>query len=218
MAQRLVPALLVLLGVVLVANPLWAFPHAGEQVYTYDAQRIEYTDDYLRAGGDLERLDCYGPGDQEPGCVLWTQVAQEGPMTVNVSGIDRFNYGTQYVVVEEDPESWNFYERVVERGDRNATLRLERVTPAEILANVSIGYDDLSEPGKSAIRTGSVSVRSESLPAQGQVVSYEGDYYALRYAGSQPPEWGSGQARFLHGAIALVGLAVALSGQRRRAA
>ena len=216
MPRKLVPTLLLLVGVVLVANPLWAFPHAGEQGYTYEAQKIEYTDDYLRAGGELKRLDCYGSFEQEPGCVLWTQIAQQGPVTVNFSGMDHFNYGTRYIVVEEDPDHWNFYERVVEGSTSSVTLWLERVTPGEILANVSIEYDDLSEPGQEAIRTGSVTTRDDSLRGEGQVVRYEGDYYVLRYAGSQPPEWGTGQAQFLRGVLALVGLGLALHGQRRR--
>lgn len=218
MLRESVPTLLILVGVVLAANPLWAFPHAGEPTYTYEAQKIEYTDDYLRAGGNLESVDCYGPGDQQPGCVLWTRVAQQGPMTVNFSGMDRFNYGSRYVVVEEDPDHWTFYERVVEGSTSSVTLRLEQMTPAEILANVSIGYDDLGEPGQEAVRTGSATVRSDSLRGEGQVVRYEGDYYAIRYAGNQPPTWGGGQAQFLRGVLALVGLAVALHGQRRRLA
>jgi hypothetical protein len=139
-------------------------------------------------------------------------------VTVNFSGMDRFDYGTRSVVVEEDPEGWNFYERVAEGSTSSVTIRLERVTPGGILANVSIGDDDLTESGQEAIRTGSVTVRSDSLRGEGQVVSYEGNYYAVRYAGSQPPEWGAGQATFLRGVLALVGVALALSGQRRRLA
>lgn len=216
MVRELVPTLLLLVGVVLVANPLWTFPHAGEASFTYRAERIEYAEGYLRAGGNLEKLDCYGSSSQEPGCLLWAQIAQQGPVTVNHSGIDRFNYGTRYVVVEEDPDGWNFYERVIERGDREVTLSLEPVAPAEILSNVSVEYDDLSEPGQEAIRTGNVTVWSDSLPDEGAVVQYQGDYYTIRYAGYRPPERSAGQARLFQGVLALAGLGVALSGQRRR--
>lgn len=159
MSRKLVPSLLLLVGVVLVANPLWAFPHAGEGGYTYEAQEIEYTDDYLRAGGDLKRLDCYGLHQQVPGCLLWAQVAQQGPVTVDYTGTDFFDYGTRYVVVEEDPDHWNFYERVVEGSTSSVTLRLERA-----------------------------------------------------------PAWSTGQAQFLRGVLGLVGLALALTGQRRHLA
>ena len=214
MLREWFPHLLIVLGIVLVANLLYTFPHAGELRYTYDAERIEYTDDYLRTGGEVDALDCYGI--QDPGCLLWTEVAQDGPMTVNTTDLDRFNYGTEYVVVEEAPNDWPFYRRIVESSDRNLTLRLERVTPAEILANVSIEYDDLSDPGQEAVRTGNVTIYEGSLPSEGQVVRFRGDYYLLHRSGIRAPEWESGQARFLRAVFALVGVGLALNGQRRR--
>lgn len=214
--------LLVLLGAALVGNPLYLFERAGETKYVYEAGEIEYTEGttgHIRAPTTIVGLDCYRERDH--GCLLAELAAQQGPIRVNVSLVHRYP-SAEYVAVYTAPNGEPFYRRhlnvTTERHHRwdTATYRLEPVSTETVLRNVARDVDEVPEPVQQMVATGNVTLYDRTLTEGTVVRDDDGTYYVVDQTVNQSPDLSADDARFLHAAVAVVGVLVALRGQRLR--
>lgn len=205
---------LLVVGLVLVSSPFWLFtgagtnPHEGEQVYAYEAEKIEYTEGvhgYIRAPADIERLDCYGIRE-EPGCLFAAHVAQHGPVVVNTTEFHQYALGSKYVAVEDSGSRTPFYRRVVERTDSNLTYSLEVVGPETVLADVAVNESELSPKARPTLDGGTVETYGRRLYHAGEVVRSDGEYYLVYESGRWSADPNTFDAAFYRAVAFLAGL------------
>lgn len=216
--------LLVLLGLVLVANPLYLFEHADETRYGYTVSEIEYTEGttgYIRAPTTIEGLDCYRVPSR--GCLFAEAIVQQGngSLRLDVGHRARYYDSTEFVAVESAPNGEPFYRREVDvsEGNRTApdtvTYSLEPVATQTVLRTVARNVSEVSEPVGELVRTGNLTLYDQTL-REGVVVRDDGAYYVVTQRSRQSPDLSRDDAAFLHSAVAAVGLGVAVKGQRLR--
>lgn len=149
MVARWTPSLRILLGVLLLTTPALWQPGADYATVTYDASRVEHTDEYLRLDGGvlssrIEGLACYGL-DESRYCALETHVARRGPITVNRT--DRAFNRSAFVAAD------GFYRPVANDSGENVTLALEPVRPETVLRELSRPADELPAPARRTLGT-----------------------------------------------------------------
>ncbi|WP_137287477.1 hypothetical protein [Halorussus salinisoli] len=211
LASRLPSAVRLVVALALLTCPFWLFPHAGESTHVHTATEVTYENEprtYLRAQGELARLDCYDLGELDRGCLLAAYVAQNGPITVNSTAFGyRYETGTEYVVVEDDMTDAPFYRRVVNQTETRVTYSLERVTPETILRNTSVAESDVSQEARRTIDGDTVRTHDRPLDAAGQVVRSDGSYYVVE-SSRHDPERSERSATVWRGIAFAVGLAM----------
>lgn len=183
-SRRLKSFLLVSVGVILVVHPLvGGLPSAlgltGTIQYTAvevqpDGSRLsfagpsqaEYTAEAALGGESPLQIDCYPNGVSER-CVMESQLT-DGNLTVST-----------------EPRGWrgfsyhgHFYRQVSTRDNETVTLGLQPVTARTVLANLSVPPTDWSQPIRTAVETGNVSVAHEPT-LTGVVLSRNGSYYVV---------------------------------------
>jgi hypothetical protein len=226
---RLPPLALLVVGLLLVANPVWLAPGAGEPRYTYRAYDVETTDfdsgNWTAVRRDPEVLDC-GVTGRPAACEPYLR-ATEGP-TATV-GEPRYEY---LYVAESGPDSRAVDERYyrVEATSVNGTtgLRLETVPRERVRETVATECHALADsaPIRRAVETSEVVTRHrltpvESAPDGQLLVAHEGSVFLVTATKvDQPREGtllggGTSTAAF-RGALLVTGLAVAVRGWRRR--
>lgn len=227
-------------AVVLLTSPFWLLPHAGETAYHYEAEQIEYESGVagsLRADGTIDRLPCYRFHEREGLCLFAAHVAQNGPVTANLSESygRRYDRASEYVVVEDSGNGLPFYRWHVEDaddGDRDRTARtaysLAAVGPETVLADIAVNESEVSPEVRRMLDGETVTVYAESptgepfdrdveiLEASGDVVRSNGSYYLVTSAGRQRSDHSESDATVLRGVAVLLG--VALLWRPRRAA
>jgi hypothetical protein len=219
-----VGVLLVLLGVVLVANPLYLFEHAGETRYEYTTSEIEYTEGttgYVRAPTALDGVDCYRAQSRE--CLFAEAIVQRGNGSLRLDVDHRAHYYTpaDFVVVESAPNGEPFYRREanVTEGygaDRdNVTYSLEPVATETLLREVARNVSEVNEPMAELVRTGNLTLYDQTLQ-EGAVVTDDETYYVVTRQARESPDLSRDDAAFLHSAVAAFGLGLAVKGQRLR--
>jgi hypothetical protein len=217
---------------VLLTSPFWLLPHAGEAAYQFEAEQIEYEPGvagYIRAGETIDRLPCYRFHERESLCLFAAHVAQNGPVTVNVSeGYGRdYDLPSEYVVVEDSGNDLPFYRWRVEGADHGEsdraarrTYSLEAVGTETILADVAVNATESSPEVRRMLDGETVTVYAgspagesfdrgvEILEASGDVVRSNGSYYLVTRAGRQRPDQTESDATVLRGAAVLLGVAL----------
>lgn len=206
---------LLVIGLVARTSPFWLFtdagtnPHEGEQVYAYEAEKIEYTEGvhgYIRAPADIERLDCYAFTREGPGCLFAAYVAQHGPVVVNTTEFRQYELGTKYVAVEDSGSRTPFYRRVIERTDRNVTYSLEVVGPETVLADVAVNESELSPKARSTLDGETVETYGRPLHRAGEVVRSDGEYYLVYESGRWDADPDTFEPTFYRAVAFLAGL------------
>jgi hypothetical protein len=217
---------------VLLTSPFWLLPHAGETAYQYEAEKIEYesgTTGYIRAGGTIDRLPCYRFHERESLCLFAAHVAQNGPVTANVSeGYGRdYDLPSEYVVVEDSGNNLPFYRWRVEGADdgesdqtARRTYSLEAVGTETILRDIAVNATASSPEVRRMLDGETVTVYAEPpagesfdrdvelLEASGDVVRSNGSYYLVTRSGRQRPDQTEPDATVLRGAAVLLGVAL----------
>lgn len=163
-------ALVALLGIGLVLNPLYLYPDgAGHPEITYTVTEVTNESTALQALGLDERvLDC--PAERP--CVLEERVHEDGP--VQYDGAVR--KGQPYPVVRIDDGVY-LPRNEVENG--TTRLELEEVSPTAAAAHAAVPVEELRPEVRTAVETGSVTVYGERIEAfeRGWIVEHAGDYY-----------------------------------------
>lgn len=164
MPPRRTAALLVGVGVPLLANPLWLFPHEGDVRYTYERTEIDVENGTLEyvgkdATGFRERngltpIACRFHDDERPrACAFDYHLVDHGPVVA----------GNQLPAVEPDFARLrgSYYRRIVEHSgsDENRSLvhDVEPVAPRTILAESAVNL------------TGASTSTTEDLPLEFRV-------------------------------------------------
>jgi hypothetical protein len=202
-------------GLVLVTSPFWLLtdagtnPSRGETVHVYEAEEIEYQEGvrgYIRAPGDVERLDCYFRSREGPDCLFAAHVAQHGPVTVNTSEFRRYDLGAKYVAVSDSGSRKPFYRRVIERNDRNVTYSLEAVSAETVLADVAVNESELSPKARPTLDGETVETYGRPLHHAGEVVRSDGAYYLVHETGRWSADPNTFEAAFYRAVAFVVGL------------
>jgi len=163
--------LIVLLGVVLVANPLWLAPGgAGQYTMTYHVDPVENESIAQQAIGLSEQvLECPG----ERACELERRVHEEGPIEADgpITADER-----RYPVVRIDGD---LYRPVVRTAGDSTVLALESLSPEEAVEAAAIPVSEFRSDVRTAVETGSVTVVGDRIGAfeRGQIVEHENEFY-----------------------------------------
>lgn len=140
--RRLWPALLVLVALLLVTNPLWLFPHEGETLHTYERSTVTVENGTLSYHGrdvgrfddenDLTAVGCQAIDDadnQLRTCALDQYLVDHPPVSAAQSLKD--DGSAEFVRLGD-----RYYRRLVHENESSGTLALdvERVSPDVVLA------------------------------------------------------------------------------------
>lgn len=137
-SRRTQAALLAVAGLLLVTNPLWLFPNAGEVEYTYERSEItvengtityDGIDDIeFREWNDLRPVGCqWYDSDGERACAFDEYLANNPPVTVS----RQMTWGRitpDFVLIDGD-----YYRRIHRPNDSNVTHDVEAVSPETVL-------------------------------------------------------------------------------------
>lgn len=157
-------ALLSVVGLAALVNPLWLFPAEGETQYVYERSEITVQDGQLTyledpdaadpgfPEFDLNGIDCQFEDGFDRGCAFDYQLVQRGPAAVpeEVAGPQRG--GETYALL-----NGTYYRRNTTRNETATTYSVEQVTPQTVLAELSfpvtkVAADDLSDGTHPAYR------------------------------------------------------------------
>ena len=195
-SRRSVALLAVLLGLVLVANPLvgGVFDAAGLR------GDVEYAAVELEPTGQHLELTSVGDPPRSPSGLLATSDGLDGvdcyPGTFPARACTvESGLTDQELTGVSEPLTWEgytyqdgFYRRtVVERGADGVTLGLEPVPAAAVLANVSIDAASWSGSVRQAVDRGSVTV-DPPLAQAGAVLERNGDFFVVVPAEQVPKD------------------------------
>ncbi len=226
--DRLPPLALALVGVLLVANPVWLVPAADEPRYTYRAYDVETTDfedgNWTDVRRDPEVLDC---GVTEPPAACEPYIRATAGPTVTV-GEPRYEY-LYYAASEPDsPAVRERYYRV-ERTTVNDTtgMRVEPVPRERVRRTVATELRTLRDPDplQRAIETGGIATDHQLAavaadPDGRLLVIHDGSVFLVVATGVDRPEEGAllgggfGTV-VLRGTLATAGVAAAALAWRR---
>ena len=145
MPSRYVRGVLLVIGVVLVANPILVFPHTTDPAFEYRAVELQTDGDHIpRAarGTNIAGIGCvYSQRDW--GCVFDEAIDGNGSVRFRSEypvGVERAaSDGERFVGIAGQP-----HRRVVETDNETVTARLVPVSRDDVLENVSVDRDDLS--------------------------------------------------------------------------
>ena len=147
-------ALLVVVSLLLLTNPLWLFPHEGDTRYTYERSEIVVENRTLTYHGrdipdfganNLDPVGCQ-PQDRTGAraCAFDQHLVEYGPVTVprgRALGAIRPDFvridGAYYRRIHRPNDS---------DGDRTVTHDVERVEPRTVLAESAIDLSDVQRP------------------------------------------------------------------------
>jgi len=220
-------ALLLVGGLLLLANPLWLFPHEGETRYTYERTDLRIENGTITYHGDsilgfaeengLTAVGCQPRDDEQPrACAFDHYLASQGPVTISTAtaGVSRPEF------VELDGEYYRRIHRPAgDDGTGPTTYDVEAVSARTVLATAAVdltgqsssGAEDLPLHFRVAIsgdtETAYVDLEADEL---GTVFERNGSYYTVvatadRFADGGPDLLRYELPRYL---LALVGLAV----------
>lgn len=137
-------ALLVVVGLLLVANFVWLFPHEGELKYTYERVRIEVEDGELTYPtvffaenyNDLNAVGCQPEDTRQRACAFDLHLVTHGPITFSEpeAHIPRRTLDKAPTFVQLHN---GYYRRIHRFNNRSVTYDVERVTPRELLAAIA---------------------------------------------------------------------------------
>lgn len=224
--------LLVLVGLSLVANPAWLYPHDDEALYTYERREIGVEDGNLTYHGldgtlfvgkysDLNALGCQLGDTDARACAFDEHLATHGPMSVS-------KQAARSRVPEFAHLDDGYYRRVRSRNESTVTYDVERVAPREFLEAVAVDLTELRAddlPGDLPLEyrlavTGGTTRSFEDTEDDelGRVFRHDGSYYTVVVTDQEirdPPFPLTGVTRrFLQliGVLAIIGAVVYAAG------
>jgi hypothetical protein len=151
------PALLVLLGLALLANGAWAYPEevSGQEVREYEAAQEPLSPE--RWESDTSYLDCRS-GETRT-CAVARHIAADGPIRVrDGTDLDPPLDGTEYVRLQPDRTTTRYYRTTERLENESVVLDLERVEWGTVLRALAVPYDEAPETARTAVDRGSVTV------------------------------------------------------------
>lgn len=214
-----VTALLLLLAIAALTNPIWLFPAEGETRYTYTRVPVTVAEgrvthqvpgaDPAPRLNDVEGIGCDYSDDSTltRGCAFDQYLVEHGPVSVSRAG--EYTRGEPFVVL-----NGSYYARTVTERTTETTLDVERVSAETVLHRLARD----ATAGSLVEQDGPV--RSTTPPQDhtlGQVYRARGGYYTVVFLGAAPLDRPlvSPFTRLLLGLVG-VGL-LALAGLRVRA-
>lgn len=182
-------ALLLLLGVGLLLNPLYLFPgdvHGTGSAVTYEVERIPNETVAERVLLDAEvTLRC---GTERP-CLLEREIADAGRLEVNETvqrddraGDDPFELAwARYGLVRIDGA---FYVPEVRYENETTVLSNRPVSTMDAIERVAVPSDQASSGVREAVETGSITVYDRRIPEfeRGDPIAHEGELYRVTAA------------------------------------
>lgn len=224
--------LLVLVGLALVANPAWLYPHDDETLYTYERREIGVEDGNLTYHGldgtlfigkysDLNALGYQYPDTDARACAFDEYLVTNGPVSMPKQAA--YSRVPEFAHLED-----GYYRRIYRRNDSTVTYDVERVTPREFLEAVAVDLtgrraDDLPNDFPLEYRlavTGGTTRSFEDTEDDelGRVFRHDGSYYTVVVTDQEirdPPFPLTGVTRrFLQliGVLAIIGAVVYAAG------
>ncbi|WP_255198302.1 hypothetical protein [Halorarius litoreus] len=186
-------ALLVLAGLVLLANGAWAYPNEVSYDYTvtYEAEQTDLVpdDEWGRTAAGLDYKDCERSTTRL--CVFSTYVADEGPVRVD-SEAEPPLYGHDYLTLSD-----NRHYRTVERVENGSlVVDLEPVDRERLRRLLAVNYSETHGVVRSALDNGTATRTvplddREYLPER-TYVDRNGTVYEVAVVEShrEPTGWG----------------------------
>lgn len=195
MSSRRISILLLVGGVLLLANPLWLFPHEGDTRYTYERSEIVVENGTLTyRGGDVRGLEdenglnpvgCQYYDDEQPrACAFDRHLVNRPRVSVPMNGLEPIR--PEFVHI--NGAYFRRIHQLNETSDRTVTHDVERVSPRTVLAESAINITNWSQPvsdhlglaGQIAVTGNSVTtfeyLRGDEL---GNVYRDNGTYYTV---------------------------------------
>ena len=146
---------LLVAGLLLLANPIWLFPHEGETRYTYERTDLRVENGTITYHGDsilgfaeensLTAVGCQPRDDDQPrACAFDRHLAARGPVTLSSAAPGT----TEPTFVELDGQYYRRLHRPAgEDGTGPVTYDVERVPPRRVLADSAIDIPGESVSG-----------------------------------------------------------------------
>lgn len=164
--------ILALLGIALVANPLYLYPDGGGHYEaTYEVERINDKETATTALQASEQvLHC--PGERP--CALEEEILDAGSVEYDLDhqeGDQRW-----YRVIWMDGDTYAPSETY---DDETIVFTLEEVERMEAVERVAVPATERSEEVREAVETGSVTVYGEQVEdfEQHMIIEHDGEYY-----------------------------------------
>lgn len=196
-SRRATVALLVIGGLLLLTNPLWLYPDAGETHYTYERSAIVTEDGSITYDGidhrrfreqnDLEPVGCQRHDREgERGCAFDQHLVDHPPVTVPREQLSAI-VEPEFVHVRGD-----YYRRTHNPNgsgsNETVTHDVERVTPETVLAESAQNLTEISNTERGTVPlefyvavTGETVTSTERLDREdlGNVYRRNGSYYTV---------------------------------------
>lgn len=185
--------LLVIVGVLLLTNPLWLFPNEGATKYTYERAEITVENGIFAYHGadipdfaeenSLSRVGCQHVDDQARACAFDQHLGNHGPITVAWEG-----QGTtrpEFIRLADA-----YYRRIhrLNRSSETVAYDVERVSPRTVLAEAATNISGVStSPSADLPLAFRIAVTGETVTSfeepdrteLGRVYQLNGSYYTV---------------------------------------
>lgn len=216
--MRWTPELTILVGVLLVFSPLWVgHLHVGDPTYRYEAVEVEPTENGVEYGDgyDGRGIDSQIVCDAIPGrpCIHERYLLTDRNVSTDRSPQTLNHYRYDYVHAED-----GFYEVAYEERDDRTYLRLDLIPTETLFRRIATPVNDLPDPVRTAVGTGSVTTRRTLLDANELVLS-DGTYYVVQERLVRSSTEAERRGELFEDVVSVlgpaVGLVLALRGYRR---
>lgn len=198
-----------LLGVALLANPLYLYPGnvSHETTLTYEAER---TDEVPRSGTlEADVRWCEDATTIARECAIAAALAGGDTLRAPLSDdgfedAERPSSDYQYVRVAD-----GYYRPIETYENGSLVVSLDPVTHAEVMRAAAVAYEDARPHLREAVDSGSATVRRDDVSRRDtRLVERDGAYYAVRVTESDrhPTGWGWKEpSQFVVDALRLAG-------------
>lgn len=180
-----------LLGVALLANPLYLYPDgvSSETTYTYEASTVDSLPHTTHT--DYHFKSCEWNPLQSAECAVVNDMARGDPVELRLDpdrGVDSEFWSFDYVRADG-----RYFEPNATLDGRELTLSLDPVSAETVKRNLSRDFDEVPHHAQEAVRNGTSTVTEDDVyEARTHYVRYEGRYYVVTPAESErrPTGWG----------------------------
>lgn len=200
-------------GLLLLANPLWLFPHEGDVWYTYERSKLSIEGGTISYEGkghpsfgeenSLNAIGCQRYDDEQPrACALDRHLVNHSPVTV--PGDRRAGVHPEFVRLDGA-----YYRRVYRRNgtgpNTTATHDVKRVPPEVVLREAAVNLSGASASGASDLRLSvRIAVTGDTVRTVmdleeadlGRLYLRDGDYYTVVVTDRQPVDHGPSFLRY----------------------
>ncbi|MFC7204932.1 hypothetical protein ACFQJC_15550 [Haloferax namakaokahaiae] len=182
---------LLLLGVTLLANPLYLYPEdvSYETTYTYEASAVDYLPNTARTFYHFK--SCGWNPLQSAECAVINDMARGDSVELRLDpdrGVDSEFWSFDYVRADG-----RYFEPNATLDGRTLTLSLTPVSEATVKRALSEDFDETPPYIREAVRNGSSTISEEDVyEADTHYVEHDGTYYKVSPVESKrrPTGWG----------------------------